>query len=202
MHLNNTGVERIAAPWNGRRPFRCGGRAFRSAEFASGIFTSRDSFPGFAEQPYSMHPYQYGLSDPVLNRDPSGQYVYRERGGTVTTWDEFLYAYGSRYDFSPDRGPRQWSQIEVGGTSPATAERFARAYDAYLAHPEIYSPGTETYRGAYIFAIYFLGQPVFPPQSSAVEVAQRLMAAREQRELTKQEYCDLTSALVLLGFRD
>src|SRR5258706_16166215 len=74
MHLNNTGVERIAAPWNGRRPFRCGGRAFRSAEVASSIFTSRDPFEGMAEQPYSQHPYQYALSDPVLYGDPSGRW--------------------------------------------------------------------------------------------------------------------------------
>ncbi len=30
-----------------------------------GTFTARDPFQGDPEQPYSQHPYQYGLSDPV-----------------------------------------------------------------------------------------------------------------------------------------
>jgi RHS repeat-associated protein len=38
-----------------------------------GTFTSRDPFSGFAEQPYSLHPYQYGYSNPVFNLDPSGR---------------------------------------------------------------------------------------------------------------------------------
>jgi hypothetical protein len=42
---------------------------------SNGTFTSRDSFPGFPEQPYSQHPYQYGYSDPVLLTDPTGQWV-------------------------------------------------------------------------------------------------------------------------------
>jgi RHS repeat-associated protein len=40
-----------------------------------GSFTSRDSFAGFDEQPYSLHPYQYGYSNPQLNRDPRGQCI-------------------------------------------------------------------------------------------------------------------------------
>jgi hypothetical protein len=104
--------------------------------------------------------------------------------------------------FPSDSGPGKWSQIEVGGTSPATAERFARAYETYLEHPEIYRPGTETYRGAYIFAIYFLGLDRFPPSESVVDVAQYLLAKRDRDGLTADEYCDLTTSLVLLGFRD
>lgn len=42
---------------------------------ARGAFTSRDLFAGAPEQPYSLHPYQYGYSDPVLNTDPSGERV-------------------------------------------------------------------------------------------------------------------------------
>src|SRR5215218_3731619 len=32
----------------------------------SGRFTARDPFEGFDEQPYSLNPYQYGYSNPVL----------------------------------------------------------------------------------------------------------------------------------------
>ncbi|GEM_PF-2658239 len=39
----------------------------------SGTFGSRDSFAGRMEQPYSLMPYQYAYSNPVLNRDPSGR---------------------------------------------------------------------------------------------------------------------------------
>jgi RHS repeat-associated protein len=39
---------------------------------SKGTFTSKDPFEGFAERPYSLHPYQYGYSDPVRNTDPSG----------------------------------------------------------------------------------------------------------------------------------
>ncbi len=42
---------------------------------SSGTFTARDPFDGFSEQPYSLNPYQYGYSDPVLNTDPSGKII-------------------------------------------------------------------------------------------------------------------------------
>jgi len=42
----------------------------------SGSFGSRDSFAGRAEQPYSLHYYQYGYANPVSNTDPSGQCVF------------------------------------------------------------------------------------------------------------------------------
>ncbi|MCG8349504.1 MAG: RHS repeat-associated core domain-containing protein, partial [Chloroflexales bacterium] len=54
-------------------------------------FTSRDPFAGFAETPYSLHPYQYAYSNPALWTDPSGLYssspvehmiqVYYEQSG-------------------------------------------------------------------------------------------------------------------------
>ena len=40
-----------------------------------GTFTSRDPFAGFDTQPYSLHPYQYAYSNPVLWTDPSGRCV-------------------------------------------------------------------------------------------------------------------------------
>ncbi|NOK68638.1 MAG: hypothetical protein GFH25_541198n112 [Chloroflexi bacterium AL-N10] len=40
---------------------------------STGTFTSRDPFAGFDTQPYSLHPYQYAYSNPVLLKDPSGE---------------------------------------------------------------------------------------------------------------------------------
>ena len=40
-----------------------------------GTFTSRDPFAGFDTLPYSLHPYQYAYSNPVLLTDPSGELV-------------------------------------------------------------------------------------------------------------------------------
>ncbi|NJK81531.1 MAG: hypothetical protein HC914_17275 [Chloroflexaceae bacterium] len=42
---------------------------------ASGTFLSRDPFAGFAQQPYSQHPYQYAYSNPARWTDPSGNQV-------------------------------------------------------------------------------------------------------------------------------
>jgi RHS repeat-associated protein len=41
---------------------------------ANGTFTSKDPFEGYSQQPYSLHPYQYAYSNPVLWTDPSGEY--------------------------------------------------------------------------------------------------------------------------------
>lgn len=40
---------------------------------ATATLLSRDPFAGFAEQPYSLNPYQYAYANPVLLTDPSGQ---------------------------------------------------------------------------------------------------------------------------------
>lgn len=40
---------------------------------ANGTFQGRDPFAGFAEQPYSLHPYQYAYSNPMVYTDPSGR---------------------------------------------------------------------------------------------------------------------------------
>jgi RHS repeat-associated protein len=42
---------------------------------ATGRFTSRDPFPGFAVLPQTLHPYVYVNNNPVNLTDPSGEYV-------------------------------------------------------------------------------------------------------------------------------
>jgi RHS repeat-associated protein len=46
----------------------------------AGTLTSVDPFAGFAEQPYSQHPYQYAYSNPIIWTDPSGWCVPGARG--------------------------------------------------------------------------------------------------------------------------
>ncbi len=41
----------------------------------NGTFTSKDPFEGYSQQPYSLHPYQYGYSAPTVFTDPSGRCV-------------------------------------------------------------------------------------------------------------------------------
>jgi RHS repeat-associated protein len=38
----------------------------------AGVFTSRDAWEGCLRTPYSLHPYQYGYSNPLSNTDPTG----------------------------------------------------------------------------------------------------------------------------------
>src|SRR5207249_12308560 len=45
-----------------------------------GRFNSVDPFEGFSEQPYSLHPFQYGYSDPVLMTDPAGTCAVTDDG--------------------------------------------------------------------------------------------------------------------------
>jgi RHS repeat-associated protein len=42
---------------------------------ATGRFTTRDPFPGFADVPQTLHPYIYALNNPVNLTDPSGEIV-------------------------------------------------------------------------------------------------------------------------------
>jgi RHS repeat-associated protein len=41
----------------------------------NGRFTGPDPFDGWSETPYSLHRYQYGYSDPVMNTDPTGMWI-------------------------------------------------------------------------------------------------------------------------------
>ncbi len=42
---------------------------------STGRFLSRDSFPGYVSLPQSQNPYAYGLNNPILYTDPSGNTV-------------------------------------------------------------------------------------------------------------------------------
>ncbi len=48
-----------------------------------GRFISRDPFPGFLDDPYSLHKYQYAHNNPVNNTDPSGLFTLNEVTATT-----------------------------------------------------------------------------------------------------------------------
>jgi RHS repeat-associated protein len=83
---------------------------------AQGRFGSRDPFDGFPEQPYSLHQYQYGSSDPVLQTDPSG------RNPTLL---ETMDSDHPRYTYSCNCGWIDWGHA----TPNFTAARVIKAVD-------------------------------------------------------------------------
>jgi RHS repeat-associated protein len=64
------------APFGFAGEMHLGGLQYLRARWydaAAGVFVGRDPFDGFDTMPYSLHYYQYGYSDPVLNTDPTGR---------------------------------------------------------------------------------------------------------------------------------
>ncbi|NTV99996.1 MAG: RHS repeat-associated core domain-containing protein [Oscillochloris sp.] len=90
---------------------------------ASGTFTSRDSFVGWPEQPYSLSYYAYALSDPVLFTDATGNYPgYADvitRGETAVVKKVLRGAVG---DLAPDtlNNKLLTGSVAVGCTMAAT----------------------------------------------------------------------------------
>jgi RHS repeat-associated protein len=62
----------------------------------SGTFTSRDPFAGYAQQPYSLHPYQYAYSDPLLWTDPSGRCIPGVHPDCTPVYECFVWEPGCR----------------------------------------------------------------------------------------------------------
>jgi RHS repeat-associated protein len=58
---------------------------------ASGTFASRDPFDGFERLPYSLHPYQYGYSNPTMYTDPSGEFIIEMRYNPIGATANFAY---------------------------------------------------------------------------------------------------------------
>ncbi len=103
-----------------------------------GRFISRDPFAGIPDRPYSLHPYQYGYSNPILYTDPSGQVVC---------------LYGKKPDGTcksrPDWRPEGWpdlptpfgtvSTVPTVGPTDAVAKMLALVlgYCAYLVSDQL-----------------------------------------------------------------
>ena len=52
----------------------------------AGRFMARDPFEGIDTLPTSLHPYQYGYNDPILNTDPSGEVCVPTWVPTIGGW--------------------------------------------------------------------------------------------------------------------
>jgi RHS repeat-associated protein len=137
---------------------------------AQGAFASRDPFAGFPAQPYSLHPYQYGYSNPILYTDPSGwcSVLARLLGCTKPhpTWtSEDLVAFEDRHPY-PYKDPV--AQLPgVSHHTPAQAEAYAQAYAAFVANPRRYTTESDTYTYAAIFAEDYLHTTLIPDHLEA-----------------------------------
>jgi RHS repeat-associated protein len=139
----------------------------------SGTFTSVDLFDGFERMPYSLHPYQYGYSDPVRWTDPSGKHPVAIAGLTAAEI-AFLLAIGAI----------TYSSIQVC----IVQQQCGEIVDAWEAHK------TQVRQGAaYVYAhssqaIQYIGSGgegyVLTP---LVENTTPTMGERAQRTVTVQE---------------
>ncbi|NJL33329.1 MAG: hypothetical protein HC893_05055 [Chloroflexaceae bacterium] len=88
----------------------------------SGTLTRRDPFGGFAEQPYSLHPYQYAYGNPLRWTDPSGEVIHIDDAflpEEVTLIQETIDAYadllGGQHVFDRNVAlksiKREWMQV-------------------------------------------------------------------------------------------
>jgi hypothetical protein len=81
---------------------------------AAGTFLGRDPFEGFDTMPYSLHPYQYGDSDPVRFTDPSGKYrVDLQRSMLVLTDPDEAYDLDAGLDAPIEELEEQRSEERV-----------------------------------------------------------------------------------------
>ena len=79
----------------------------------NGSFVSRDSFMGFEELPYSLHSYQYGYSNPLSYKDPSGKCAAGD-GDNISNCqkrEKELFGYGLKIEKLED-----WKLAEIGNT--------------------------------------------------------------------------------------
>jgi RHS repeat-associated protein len=180
---------------------------------ARGTFTSVDTFAGFPEQPSSLHPYAYALSNPVLYTDPTGRcsrqgddYCFpnqRRSGDPILTWAQFQAIYFPD-DPSMAHNP---PQIRNAGRliTPSEAADFAEAYLTYVSNPAAYPPAvrSRTSIQASIFAEYFLHISLEDVAvGMALENVQSIFAqAKAQgRGLTSQEATCVMRNGLALGF--
>jgi RHS repeat-associated protein len=86
-----------------------------------GSFLSRDPFAGFPTQPYSLHPYQYGYSNPVLHTDPTGKWT------CLADW-------GSGLDIGCDK---------EGVTNDTAGGAGGGSIDGFCQRPSIWNEATQ-----------------------------------------------------------
>ena len=166
-----------------------------------GGFGSRDPFEGMAQTPYSMQYYQYGYSNPVSNRDPSGycsgrgdDYCY-----DVTNWAEFAATYPYPYPQPIQNTPG----AKHFGLRDAVilAKDYARFWSNPIGYAADISPANTTLTNAEAFAQYFLGHSLLADDRTDVLYLQ-LSRRQYAGDLSDQEYCAFLTFAMTTGLRN
>jgi RHS repeat-associated protein len=100
-----------------------------------GTFASRDPFAGFPTQPYSLHPYQYGYSNPVSFLDPSGKYACN--GGSLNAGGFIPYV-----EFCMEQAIRVDQELNVNTGDSVALKRPLATLIRLFADPAL--PGGST----------------------------------------------------------
>ena len=80
---------------------------------SSGTLLGRDPFEGYTESPYSLHPYQYGYSDPVSITDPSGRDPWWNDPNSVNFQCDNTVDYPSDYQRAQCRERERQARWEI-----------------------------------------------------------------------------------------
>jgi RHS repeat-associated protein len=105
---------------------------------ARGRFNSVDPFAGVPEQPYSLHQYAYGLSDPVLMTDPAGTCA-TESGYRACRGEP---SFGALIFNTLNEANIYW-QAEAAAGRPDARYALFRLYDRYPQDALNYNPDTD-----------------------------------------------------------
>jgi len=78
---------------------------------AQGRFITRDPFPGYLNQPSTLHPYVYVTNDPVTLTDPSGENPFLIAAGVGGLLGGAIYGYGSQVVRNLGQGMCFWDAL-------------------------------------------------------------------------------------------
>jgi RHS repeat-associated protein len=128
-------VQALATPFGFARELQQSGDLYLRARWytpSSGQFVSKDPFAGMAEMPYSLNPYQYAYSNPVLLTDATGE----RPGVPINARDVTLWLYLEMRQNVDDARLQQIRNYNSEGnelTKRAIIHPFKKCLEAILA---------------------------------------------------------------------
>ncbi|MCG8352109.1 MAG: hypothetical protein MI924_30450 [Chloroflexales bacterium] len=166
-------------------------------------FTSSDPFAGFPETPYSLHPYQYGYSNPMLWTDPSGACVAYGNNDCafIRIWADLAGWFPYAYPHPPAESARLVSYR--GGPIPLhAAAEWAAWCDVVTFTPGRYPNTSAEFIQAEAFAVNVLGFSLLNSNLTndpdmLLDELQCLESRRD--DLTQDEHIRRWQILVALG---